>query len=159
MTHNEIIADAFRQFRKGTIRVLDMAEDDAVLFTPTGTSNHMIWHAGHAIWLQDLLCLRLLGHASEIDDQWASLYGMDCQSPSETTNWPTRNEMLDMLSDQQQRMLEVIDAADVADFQRVADPSRGPLTVSSRIIHACYDEAKHTGEMYLLLKLYRISKK
>ena len=63
MTHNEIIADAFRQFRKGTIRVLDMAEDDAVLFTPTGTSNHMIWHAGHAIWLQDLLCLRLLGHA------------------------------------------------------------------------------------------------
>ena len=157
MQHKEIIADVLRQIRKETIRVLEMAEDNAaVLFAPSGTSNHMIWHAGHAIWLQDLLCLRLLGHRSEIDDKWEQRYGMDCRPLSETSKWPTKDEMLKLLSDQQQRMLDVIEASEPADLNRVADPSRGPLTVSSRIIHGCHDEAKHSGEMYLLLKLFRV---
>ena len=39
---------------------------------------------------------------------------------------------------------------------QIADPSRGPANIAARIIHGFHDEAKHCGEMYLLLKLCRI---
>ena len=38
-----------------------------------------------------------------------------------------------------------------------ADPDRGTATVADRIIHGLHDEAKHSGEMYLILKLCRAS--
>ncbi len=38
---------------------------------------------------------------------------------------------------------------------KTADPGRGTATISDRIIHGLHDEAKHSGEMYLILKLCR----
>lgn len=155
MTNADAIADLFGQVRRHTIRLLESAEPGAELFAPAGTSNHLIWHAGHVIWVQELLCLQIFGQPSELPDDWGDTFGMNCRPVCETTNWPNRDVLLKMLGDQQEIILAAFANCEGEELQRVADPERGPLTVLSRIIHGCHDEARHSGEMYLLLKQFR----
>jgi len=157
MSGVDVLADLFRQIRSNTIHILESADAGEEFFAPDGTSNHMIWHCGHAIWVQDFLCLQLLEGVSELPDGWADTYGMNCRPVAETTDWLNRTDMLSALDQQRERILNVLAAATNEQLERVADPAKGPLTVSARIIHGCHDEAKHSGEMYLLLKLFRAS--
>ena len=143
------------QIRRDTLRILSAVDDDCLLFAPEGTSNHVLWHCGHAVWLQDVLCLQLLGHESRLPADWASIYGMNCEPVAARTNWPTRDEMTNALTKQYDELVTAITAASPDDLQRVADPNRGPLTVCARIIHGFHDEARHAGEMCLLAKLHR----
>ena len=101
------------------------------------------------------MCLQLLNGAGELPIDWAETYGMNCRPVSQSANWLSRSEMLTALKQQQERVADVLANATAEQIERVADPERGPLTVSARIIHGCQDEAKHCGEMYLLLKLLR----
>lgn len=144
------------QIRRDTIRILTSVDDECLLFAPSGTSNHVIWHAGHAVWLQDVLCLQLLGCESRLPSGWADIYGMNCEPVGERRVWPVRNEMADRLTSQFEELQRVIANATEDELRRVADPSRGPLTVLSRIIHGFHDEARHAGEMCLLAKLHRV---
>ena len=150
-----VLKDLANQVRRGTIRLLEDAPESALLFAPPATSNHIIWHAGHAVWLQDRLCIGLLSGTNELDEEWDATFGMNCRPVAETMTWPDRDALLQKLRDQHQSILNVLDAASEADFDRVAAPERGPLTVSQRIVHGFHDEAKHCGEMYLLIKMCR----
>lgn len=150
-----VLIDLANQVRRNTIRLLEEAPDSALLFAPVGTSNHIIWHAGHALWLQDRLCTGLITGEQLLDEEWNLTFGMNCRPVSETTTWPSREELLNQLTEQHQRIVAVLDDATEDDLNRVADPERGPLTVSSRIVHGFHDEAKHCGEIYLLTKMCR----
>ena len=66
------------------------------------------------------------------------------------TNWPARDEVRRQLKEQQTRLNELIEA--MAPEQTKIDPYDARDLVGG-IIHAVHDEAKHHGEMYLLLKL------
>jgi hypothetical protein len=74
---------------------------------------------------------------------------------NQTVNWPTRDELGELLRGQLRRVIELL--ADTSDEQLVqpADPDCGTAAISDRIIHGLHDEAKHCGEMYLILKLCR----
>jgi len=146
-----------QQIRRDTLRLLAAFDEGCLRFAPTGTSNHVIWHCGHAVWLQDVLCLQLLDQPSALPDGWADTYGMNCQPVGDRSQWPSREEMTAQLSQQQDRLVAVLSAATATQLDRVADPQRGPLTVRSRIVHGFHDEARHAGEMCLLAKLYRIA--
>src|SRR5690606_26520099 len=124
-------------------------------FAPAGTSNHILWHAGHALWLGDLLCVELLTGQSELPPGWAGTFGMQCRPPQQTSDWPSRDELAALLERQLQRVLELLETTTDEQLAEPADLSRGPASVSARIIHGLHDEAKHCGEMYLLLKLCR----
>ena len=148
--------DLANQVRRNTIRVLEEAPESAhCCCAPEGTSNHIIWHAGHALWLQDRLCIGLLTGEQQFGDDWNMTFGMNCRPVAETSTWPDRSDLLEKLTTQHNKILEVLDGATEDDLNRVADPERGPLTVSSRIVHGFHDEAKHCGEMYLLTKMCR----
>lgn len=134
-----------RQVRESTLQRLDDAKPAWLTWAPEGTSNHILWHAGHAVWLQDVLCLQPLTGESRLPDGWADLFGASCRPVAETTEWPAASEVRARLVEQLDDMYAALDAAALTD----ADvPELG-----GRIIHGLHDEARHQGEMYLLQKL------
>ncbi len=143
------------QVRRDTLQILDVAQPTWLTYAPPGTSNHILWHAGHALWLQDVLCVRLLAGYGELPAGWAEKFGMECRPLSETIDWPSRNELRELLQGQLRRVLELLAAAGDERLAKTADPGRGTATISDSIIHGLHDEAKHGGEMYLILKLCR----
>lgn len=156
MTTSEILQELARQVRRDTICVLDGAELAWLTYAPRGTSNHILWHAGHAIWLQDVLCEELLGAGGHLPSGWSEKFGMNCKPPSQTREWPSREELRTLLQAQLSRMLDLLAATSDNCLTEIADSSRGSATISDRIIHGLHDEAMHCGEMYLILKLCRV---
>lgn len=142
------------QVRNSTLKNLTQSDTAALLFAPAGTSNHMIWHAGHALWVVDLLGVSLLTGESELPDGWADTFGMNCRPVVETTDWPDRDFLATLLSKQLDRLVSVLSETTEDQLAQPADPSRGPMSVSARIIHGLHDEARHCGEMHLLNKIF-----
>src|SRR5687768_18109313 len=105
------LVELARQVRQGTLQLLAAAEEAWLMFAPPGTSNHILWHAGHALWLQDLLCIQLLIGTSELPRDWAETFGMNCRPPSETQEWPGRDEIAGLLERQLQRVVELLEQA------------------------------------------------
>jgi hypothetical protein len=155
MSTSETLQELARQVRRDTLQILNAAEPAWLTYAPPGTANHILWHAGHALWLQDLLCIQLLTGKGELPPDWARMFGMNCDPVSQTTHWPGRHELSELLQRQLQRILELLAAASDEQLATVANPVRGPAMIAQRIIHGLHDEAKHSGEMYLLLKLCR----
>jgi hypothetical protein len=143
------------QVRRDTLQILDAAEPNWLTYAPPGTSNHILWHAGHALWLQDVLCVRLLIGRGELPAGWAERFGANCQPLNQTVDWPTRTELEELLRGQLRRVIELLAGTSDEQLVRPAGPDRGTATISDRILHGLHDEAKHSGEMYLILKLYR----
>ena len=148
------LLEMLKQIRGFTIHLLENTNPDWVTWSPDGTSNHMIWHAGHAIWVEDLLCVkRLQGDSYLVDDAWTSKFGQHCDPVSEQTDWPTVDEMKNALLDQQAKMTELIEG--MTPEQLVIDSENNRDLVGG-MIHAMHDESKHQGEMYLLHKLAKV---
>lgn len=143
---NNVLQELARQVRGGTLELLEAAPAPWLLWAPPGTSNHVLWHAGHAVWLQDALCVQRLAGRSELPSGWAETFGQRCRPVAQTTTWPGREEVARLLRDQLIRVMELIDAT---------DGGTGEVTNMFAMVHAWHDEARHQGEMYLLLKLRR----
>ncbi len=147
------IKELARQVRQGTLQLLANVEPQWLTWAPPGTSNHILWHAGHALWLQDVLCLQPLTGRSALPTSWEETFGMNCRPVKETTRWPTREEIAELLTVQLDQIRAALDATDEAALSNVVN-ARGD-TLAGRIIHGFHDEAKHQGEMHLLTKLCR----
>ena len=79
---------------------------------------------------------------------------MNCRPVAAEKDWPPRDEIAAFLGDQLERMLKLF--AEHRD--RLA--GLGPNTAAGwdlarGVIHGLHDEARHQGEMHLLLKLRR----
>ena len=143
------------QVRRDTLQIFDVAEPTWLTYAPPGTSNHILWHTGHALWLQDVLCVRLLTGRGELPAGWSEKFGMNCRPLDQTLDWPNRDELGELLRGQLRRILELLAATSDEQLAQPADLDRGTAAISDRIIHGLHDEAKHSGEMYLILKLCR----
>lgn len=151
------LEELVRQVRSDTLRLLGAATDAQLLWAPPHTSNHVLWHAGHALWLQGVLGVQPIVGGSELPAGWAETFGMNCRPVASTTNWPSREEVRRMLSAQRDRLISLLSKLPA---EALAAPhshgSRRRGLVES-LIHGLHDEAKHQGEMYLLIKLFRVS--
>jgi hypothetical protein len=79
--------------------------------------------------------------------------------PAQATAWPARDDLLTRLNDQLTRLHAVLNALPDAALDRLP-PHAHPgdrRTLGQCILHASHDEAKHQGEMYLLLKMQRLA--
>jgi len=142
-----------RQVRGTTVRILEEAPDDWFLWVPPGTSNHITWHAGHSLWAQEVLCVEPLSGSSELSPAWGEKFGMNSK-PAETVDWPDRAELLQLLTTQLDRMIGLFD--EHASRLAQIGPNRDDAWDLPRgVIHALHDEARHQGEMRLLVKLRR----
>jgi hypothetical protein len=149
------VAELARQVRGTTQQLIGVPAPDWLTWTPAGTSNHLLWHAGHAVWLQDALGIESITGRSELPRGWAEIFGMNSR-PAAISSWPDVAEVRAQLQAQLTRYLDLIssEAETIVARANKRSPSGGwPLLPG--MIHGWYDEAKHQGEMYLLHKLRR----
>jgi hypothetical protein len=142
--------------RARTLQILETAAPAELTWAPPGTSNHLLWHAGHALWLQDVLCLRLVSGRSDLPAGWEAAFGMGSR-PETRRAWPDKDAVLERLREQLPLVLATVGAlADAELVRRPPHAHRGDLrTLEQSIVHGWHDEACHQGEMYLLLKMRR----
>jgi hypothetical protein len=152
-----VIQELARQVRRSTLERLESAPANRLTWSPPGTSNHILWHAGHALWLQGVLCLEPLTGSTGLPLDWEKTFGMNCRPVKETTTWPSRQELQNLLSAQLDQILAALANTPEARLAEIVN-DRGD-TLAARIVHGLHDEARHQGEMYLLLKLAAASQK
>jgi hypothetical protein len=150
----EFIMEMVRQIRPLTVKWLMKPEDRHLMWAPEGLCNHVLWHAGHILWVNDALCIQVLTGKSQLPAGWAETFGMNCRPVTQTSRWPAREEMKQLLEAQAEQMLRLLGSTDEQTLTRVLDAGSG-ATVAGRIIHGLHDEAKHQGEIHLLIKQWR----
>ena len=149
------VVELAKQVRHGTLPLLDAAGDKLLTWSPPGLSNHILWHAGHALWLQDALSIQPLVGLSELPRGWARIFGQSSR-PEQTTDWPEAAEVRVRLERQLNGILDVLDEQAEAIVRNPnAVPRGGGWPLLAGMVHGWHDEARHQGEMYLLHKLYR----
>jgi hypothetical protein len=158
MSINDALQELARQVRERTVQVLAAAPSEALLWSPKGTQNHILWHAGHAVWIMDVLGIALLTGRSELPVGWEETFGMNCRSPSLTATWPSRKELLDLLRNQLTRYVVLLRNFPANQLEVPADPAFARRCLAGRLLHGLHDEACHSGEMYLLLKAWRAAR-
>ena len=157
----EVLDAYMREVRAKTIKLLDKATEDELLWSPPGLANHVLWHAGHVVWVQDWLAVEAATGTSQMPSTWAETFGNQGRSPAETTNWPSRASVMQELTSQIDRLTDLYQQLTPAQLDgppkidRLAGTGK-PLAYW--IIHATHDEANHQGEMHLLLKMQRAGK-
>lgn len=152
------LSELARQVRSRTLEQLNATPASWLTWAPPGTANHMLWHAGHALWVQDVLGIEPLTAHSELPAGWADTFGQHCRPVATATEWPSAQEVGRHLQAQLQRILQLLaeHAERIAAHGDEVPPSGGwPLVAG--MIHAWHDEARHQGEMHLLFKLCRAS--
>jgi hypothetical protein len=155
------LQDLAGDIRQKTLFLLDATRPSELTWAPAGTSNHLLWHAGHALWLQDVLCLRLLTGRSELPPGYEALFQMGSRPASQTKPWPRSRELRQHLQAQLLRLREVLDPvtdSDLDGLPRHAHPG-DRRTLWQCVSHGLHDEANHQGEMYLLLKMQRLGER
>jgi hypothetical protein len=143
-----------RQIRGCTIELLDATNSAMQTWTPPGTANHILWHAGHALWVQDVLCVEPLTGRSELPSGWNTKFGQHSK-PATISDWPDDAEVCAHLDAQLKRILKLISehGERISREANKMSPQCGwPLLAG--MLHGWHDEARHQGEMYLLYKLY-----
>src|SRR5688572_4873127 len=111
MTHAATpLIELAQQVRGDTLRLLEAAPDAWLTWAPPGTSNHILWHAGHALWLGDVLTIEPIIGQSELPADWAESFGMDCRPVSQTRDWPDRSTIHQLLTRQLARIEQLIAA-------------------------------------------------
>ena len=112
MSKAEVVLELAREVRGDTLKILAATDNSWNTWAPTGTSNHILWHAGHSAWLQDLMCIEPITGTSELPDGWAATFGMNSQ-PNRVSSWPNQSDVQRILESQLDRILAVV--ADVSD--------------------------------------------
>jgi hypothetical protein len=151
----DALAELARQVRKSTLDLLRVPHASWLIWAPRGTSNHILWHAGHALWLQDALTVRPLTAQSDLPPRWEQTFGQNSR-PDLVSQWPSEAEVRNQLENQLTRIARLL--SDKTEFilnDPHATPRGGGWPLLEGMIHGWHDEARHQGEMYLLHKLMR----
>lgn len=148
-----------QQVRSSTLDRLERVPEDWLTWAPAGTSNHILWHAGHALWVQEVLTLKPLTGSETLPTGWADTFGQYCRPIRLTTEWPSRPQLVDLLKGQLDRVLDVFDEhAEELITSPNRQPNGGGWPLLDGIIHGWHDEARHHGEIYLLYKLQQANR-
>jgi hypothetical protein len=143
------------QVRDCTLKLFDATDSDTLTWTPLGTANHILWHAGHVVWVADVLSVEPITGKSELPPGWAEKFGQNSQ-PATIRDWPERTEVRSRLEAQLKRVLDLLHECREAIVARADHtPPEGGWPLLHGIIHGWHDEARHQGEIYLLQKLRR----
>jgi serine/threonine protein kinase len=147
-----------REVRAKTLQLLVWSRREDLLWAPPGTANHILWHAGHAVWVQDALCIQIATGKSHLPPGWEEMFGMGSRPSLQQKPWPDVREVKSQLEAQLPRWLNVIGAFDDDALDRLPPHPHGrdTRTLGECILHGAHDEANHQGEMYLLLKMRRL---
>lgn len=143
----------FDEVRGKTLRLIDGISQADALWTPDGTDNPILWHAGHIFCVVETLCAHALDPTDKIPATippgWFAAFGWGSKPETDSReSWPPIDQVAAHLRAQHTRLRETLSA--LTDAQLSAPPQE-PARL--RILHALHDEALHGGEMKLLRKM------
>jgi hypothetical protein len=142
------------EVRAKTLRRLDGVASDEATWAPPATRNTILWHAGHAYVVVETLALKGTGRTPQIPDGWDELFGAGSDPASVPADrWPPLKTVVLRLKAQRERLATLLDslADDVLDKPSAAFPDRSARYC---ILHGLHDEACHSGEIYLIRKVW-----
>jgi len=154
------LATLLDEVRGKTLWLVNVSPQDA-RWTPPGTNNHILWHAGHIFCMVERLVtgalLSTMAIPQQIPEGWWELFGWDSR-PGETPaeRWPELEEVVDLLRRQHGRLRDALSELTEAQLSASLQlPGSGwdGAPVRRLILHAFHDEACHGGEIWLLRKL------
>jgi hypothetical protein len=149
---NETLKLLAREVRGKTFKILDGVSDDAARFAPPGLNNSIIWHAGHSLWVVEVLSIAAAtGQPAQLPSGWVELFNSKSR-PTRETKFPPLSQVVEALRNQLERLVSAIDPLPPQQLAVVIDAARN-RTVRYNILHGLHDEANHQGEMWLLRKL------
>jgi hypothetical protein len=147
MNHLQLLVD---EIRSKLLRQLDKTADAEMLTPVPGLQNHLTWHAGHCLWVAGELVIKPLTGSTELPDGWAETYGMHCRPPAESSDWASRERLIELLTAQKDRLIDLL-ADDPAGGSADGDHEAR----ARQVIHGLHDEACHQGEIQVLRKWQR----
>jgi len=151
---NETLKLLAREVRGKTFRILDGVSDDQARFVPPGLNNSIIWHAGHSLWVVEVLSIAAAaGRPAPLPDGWIELFNSKSR-PTRDTKFPPLAQVIEALRNQLERLITAVDPLTPQQLAVMIDPARN-RTVRYNILHGLHDEANHQGEMWLLRKLQK----
>jgi len=137
--------------RGKTLRLLDGVGDAEAKFSPPGLFNSALWHAGHALVVNEQLGVAAAtGRPAACPDGWIQMFGWQSQ-PATITQWPALADVVAELRAQQTRFAAAIQGLTTEQLDRPLQNG----TVRHSILHGLHDEACHQGEIWLLRKLFK----
>jgi len=149
---NETLMLLAREVRGKTFRMLDGLAEAEARFVPPGLNNSIIWHAGHAYCVVEVLSVSAAtGQPPQYPDGWFEIFSARSK-PTRETKFPPLEAVVGQLRAQLERLLPAIEPLTADRLAQVIDPARN-RTVRYNILHGLHDEANHQGEMWLLRKL------
>ena len=149
---NETLKLLAREVRGKTFRILEGVTEEQARFAPPGLNNSINWHAGHSLWVVEVLSIAAAtGQPAQLPSGWVELFNSKSR-PTRETKFPPLSAVIDALRNQLERLVAAIDPLSEQQLAVMIDPARN-RTVRYNIIHGLHDEANHQGETWLLRKL------
>jgi len=137
--------------RGKTLRILADVTDEQAKFN-AGLSNHILWHAGHILAVNERLGVSAITGADLIlPAGWGESFGPKSK-PATVSSWPTLDEVILKLKDQQARYKTAMDSVPDEHLDKISNEARN-WTLRQSIVYGLNDEAAHTGEIFLLKKI------
>jgi len=141
-----------KEIRGKTLKLLDGVTDEQARFAPPGLNNTILWHAGHALIVNEHLGVApATGKEPSYPKDWFDKFSWTSK-PATVTQWPSVAEVTSKLRDQLERLTAAISALRPERLSEIIDAPRN-RTLRYSILHGLHDEAGHQGEMHLLKKL------
>jgi hypothetical protein len=147
-----------KEIRRKTLKLIDGVSEEDARWAPEGTSNHLLWHAGHAYVLGETLGLAAIeGRPGKYPHEWFESFSWK-SLPRAVQKWPTLAEVREALQKQDAELVAAIEKLAPEQLGKNIGSAEKPRTLRYSILHGLHDEANHQGEMYLLRKLISCSK-
>jgi len=151
---NETLQLLAREVRGKTFKILDGVSEAEARFVPPGLNNSIIWHAGHAFTVVEVLSVSAAtGRPAQYPDGWYDLFSAKSK-PTRDSKFPPLAQVIEALRNQLELLLSAIEPLNSQQLAVMIDPARN-RTVRYNILHGLHDEANHQGEMWLLRKLQK----
>jgi hypothetical protein len=143
------------EVRGKTLRLLQAVSDQEARRPPPELHNHILWHAGHCFVLLESLSMEAVGDLPQIPEGWFDVFSWkSAPAQIESYRWPPLAQVVNHLTEQYARVRRVLEGLGEEQLSRPL-PGRGNRTARYAILHALHDEACHSGEIWLLRKLFR----
>ncbi len=140
------------EIRGKTLKLIDGLSDEQARFAAPGLNNPIVWHAGHAVIVNEHLGVSVAtGKAPAYPAGWFEWFSWTSK-PTAATKFPPIAEVIAALKDQLERLTAAIRPLSSEQLDEIIDAARN-RTLRYSILHGLHDEAIHQGEIHLLKKM------
>src|SRR5258706_9461 len=121
---NETLKLLAREVRGKTFKILDGVTEEQARFVPPGLNNSIIWHAGHSLWVVEVLSIAAAtGQPAQLASGWVELFNSKSK-PTRDTKFPQLPQVIEALRNQLERLVSAIEPLTQQQLAGMIGPAR-----------------------------------